>query len=187
MNINELNIILLSDKPSDILKNKEKELFSLIPELEKCKGFDQNNDWHIYDVYEHIMHVIDGTPKDISIRYAALFHDIGKPYSYKEDENGIGHFYGHWEISKKIFDSFISKYNINCNTNLISNLIWYHDKSILKEDKDELINIFGIDGLKLLFDLKKADHLAQNPIYYYYLDKIEEERNMILNGKGCNI
>ena len=86
----------MSNKPSKKLLASEQKLFKLIPELEKCKSFKQNNDWHIYDVYEHILHVVDYVPNNISIRLAALFHDIGKPASYKEDEFGIGHFYGHW-------------------------------------------------------------------------------------------
>lgn len=56
--------ILLSDKPSELIKYHEKEIFLLIPELEKSKGFNQNNEWHIYDAYEHILHVIDGVPNN---------------------------------------------------------------------------------------------------------------------------
>ena len=57
MSIEELYNILLNEKPSEKLKNKEQELFKLIPEMEKCKNFNQNNEWHIYDVYEHILQV----------------------------------------------------------------------------------------------------------------------------------
>ena len=133
MSFKELCNILLSDKPSDNIRVREKELFSLIPELKICKGFNQNSEWHIYDVYEHILHVIDNFSPDILLRLAALFHDIGKPYSYKEDENGIGHFYGHWEVSQKIFNEFASKYNIDKNiSDIVSNLIYYHDMNISK-------------------------------------------------------
>lgn len=45
----------------------------MIPELEKCKNFDQNNPYHIYDVYEHILHVVDGVPQNIYVRLAAFF------------------------------------------------------------------------------------------------------------------
>lgn len=56
--------ILLSDKPSELIKYHEEKIFLLITELEKSKGFNQNNEWHIYDVYEHILHVIDGAPNN---------------------------------------------------------------------------------------------------------------------------
>ena len=60
MNIEELYEILVSDRPSKKLRYNEEELFELIPELAACKGFDQNSKWHPYDVYEHILHVVDG-------------------------------------------------------------------------------------------------------------------------------
>ena len=63
-NVKNLFNILLSDNPSELIKYHEKEIFLLIPELEKSKGFNQNNEWHIYDVYEHILHVIDGAPNN---------------------------------------------------------------------------------------------------------------------------
>ena len=52
MKAEELFKILLTNKPSDLLRQRENELFELIPELEKCKGFDQHNPWHVYDVLE---------------------------------------------------------------------------------------------------------------------------------------
>ena len=88
--------ILLKDKPSEFIKNNINDIIQIIPELSFCINFNQNNIWHIYDVFEHILQVVDGVPNNLSLRIAALFHDIGKPFVYKEDENGIGHFYGHW-------------------------------------------------------------------------------------------
>jgi tRNA nucleotidyltransferase (CCA-adding enzyme) len=185
MTIDDLYIILLSDKPSEELKKHEQALFELIPELEICKGFEQKNDWHIYDVYEHILHVVDYIPKDITLRLAALFHDIGKPILYKEDENGIRHFYGHWDESKKIFDAFSEKYNIDKElSNSVSTLIQYHDISsdrLTQEDIDKL----GINGIKRLFIFKKADLRAQNKKYHYISDDYKnQEDNLLLKLKG---
>ena len=188
MNLEELYNILLSDKPSSVLKNMEKELFSLIPELEKCKGFQQNNDWHIYDVYEHILHVVDNVSLNIIMRLAALFHDIGKPFSYTEDEKGIGHFYGHWEASHRIFNEFASKYNIDAIIrNRVSDLIFYHDINFSKLDDDSLkkiIDKFGTEGIIQLFELKQADLLAQNKKYNYILDEYKIQKKKIISFKG---
>ena len=54
MTVKDLTEILKLEKPSIEIKNNEEEIFKLIPELEKCKGFEQNNEWHPYDVYENI-------------------------------------------------------------------------------------------------------------------------------------
>ena len=184
MTINDLYEILLSNNPSIQIKNNEKELFKLIPELEKCKGFNQNNDWHIYDVYEHILHVVDYVDNDIILRLAALFHDIGKPLVYKEDINGVGHFYGHWTKSQDIFDLFALTHGIDDNISfMVSNLILFHDKNIGKlndYDLNGLYKLFGYNGIELLFKLKDADLLAQNSKYHYLLNDYEEQKKKIL-------
>ena len=185
MKIEDLFLILQSEKPSILIKKHEKEIFKLIPDLEKCKGFDQNNDWHIYDVYEHILHVIDNTDNVLELRLAALFHDIGKPYTYSVDENGVGHFYNHWAVSMNIFNSFASNKNLdNELKEKVSKLIFYHDMNLLKVDSDTLYefkSIFDNYELRLLFNLKRADLLAQNSKYTYFLNNIEEQENSIKN------
>ena len=183
MNIEELFKILLSNNPIKELLNKEEELFKLIPELKICKGFNQNSDWHIYDVYNHILQVISYVPSDLTLRLAALFHDIGKPISYKEDEKGIGHFYGHWEESQKIFNEFAKKNSIDENISfVVSNLIYYHDINIDRLDDiqiENLYNIFKKDGIEKLYKLKKADLLAQNQKYHYILNEYDNQKQKI--------
>ena len=176
--------ILMQDKPSVFIRNND-EIFKIIPELSICKNFNQNNIWHIYDVFEHILHVVDGVPKNLILRLAALFHDIGKPFVYKEDENKIGHFFGHWDKSKEIFLQFAEKYKLEENTKkLISNLILYHDLNIGKLNDIELkkiINIFGKDGIIMLFELKRSDLLAQNNEFHYLLNDYEKQKIKILS------
>lgn len=173
MKCDKLFEILLSDKPSKFIKRYEKEIFSLIPDLEKCKGFDQKNDWHIYDVYEHILRVVDGVSSKLPMRIAALFHDIGKPLVYSEDENGVGHFYGHWTKSNELFLEFAKKYKIDDNlVNVVSRLIFYHDINFQQLSDDQKIMIlekFNREELLMLFELKKSDLLAQNSKYHYLL------------------
>lgn len=161
----ELKEILLSEKPSELLKAKEKELFNFIPELRVCKGFNQNNDWHPYDVLEHIYHVVDEVDNNLILRLAALFHDIGKPLVYTEDEKGVGHFYGHWEVSKDIFLKFAKKRNLDSKTKIaVSRLIFYHDLSFSKMTEVDK-NRFTKEEILNLYRLKKADVLAQNKEY----------------------
>ena len=184
MDIEELYNILLSENPREQLLYNEDELFKLIPELKVCKGFNQNNKWHIYDVYEHILHVVDYVPLDLTLRLAALFHDIGKPLSYTEDDEGIGHFYGHWDESIKIFNEFSDKYNIDKDIrNKVSNLIYYHDINIAKLDEErlkQLFETFDVEGIKQLYELKKADLLAQNEKYHYILKDLDDQKEKLL-------
>ena len=113
MTYNDLVQILLYNNMYNELKQKEQELFRLIPELQDCKGFNQNTKWHIYDVYEYILHVVSGVEFNIYLRLVALFHDIGKPLTYTEDNSGVGHFYEHWNKSSEIFKKYQNKFELS--------------------------------------------------------------------------
>lgn len=184
MNVNELIDILNTEKPSEELLKREEELFLLIPELAKCKGFNQNNSWHQYDVYEHILHVIDNTPQNVALRLAALFHDVGKPETYTEDENGVGHFYNHWAVSEKIFSQFAKKHGLSLEAiKFISNLILYHDLNIGKLSNDELnilVSRLNKNEIIALYQLKKADLLAQNETNHYLLSDYQKQQLKLL-------
>lgn len=184
MTFNELLEILLVDDVYNKLKQNEGKLFELIPELKLCKGFNQNNKWHIYDVYEHILHVVTGVEANIYLRLSSLFHDIGKPLTYTEDNNGVGHFYNHWNKSVQIFKKYQDKFNLsNEEKILITNLIFYHDINVDKMEDSELnnmINEIGTSNIGLLFSLKRADLLAQSPEFHNLLQNInKQEKNLV--------
>ena len=172
-NLEKLFDILLSNNPSILIRENEDYIFNIIPELRKSKGFNQNNPWHIYDVYDHILHVIDGVKENIILRLTALFHDIGKPYTYMEDENNIGHFYDHWTKSCEIFLNFSKKYELPDDlTYEVKKLIYYHDINISKLNREELnkfLDEFSVDEINMLYEIKKSDLLAQSPKYHYLL------------------
>ena len=73
MEIKFLEEILISDNCSSLIKKNEKELFSFIPELGLSKGFNQNNEWHIYDVYDHTLKVLDNLPL-ITQHLSLIYH-----------------------------------------------------------------------------------------------------------------
>ena len=73
----------------------------IIPEIVPTYGFDQN-EFHIHDVFEHTLWVLDRAEPDLLVRLAALFHDIGKPQSLTVDETGRRHFYKHELIGAEI-------------------------------------------------------------------------------------
>ena len=171
MTVDELFVILTMDKPSKYLSSKLDDLFLLIPELGKCKDFDQHNtEWHLDDVLTHIFKVVDDVPNNLPTRLAALFHDVGKPYSFTQDENGVGHFYGHWDKSRAIFLDFAIKNNINSNLKeLVEKLILYHDKNFGKSSDEEIIRfteIFSEEEMHMLYRIKRADLLSQNPKHH---------------------
>lgn len=162
----ELIQILISDKPSHYIRENISIFFEILPELKPMYQFEQKNPWHIHDVLEHTLAVLDNTEKNIFLRFAALFHDIGKPAKFFIDENGIGHFYGHPNKSEEIFLSIAARLKMDNKTkNLVSKLIKQHDMTMGKKpDKIyEFLRANGFDYTLLLFKLKRADNLGQNP------------------------
>lgn len=69
-----------------------------IPELIPALGFEQNR-YHIHDVFDHTMAVLDRAPQDRILRWSAIFHDIGKPHTLTVDAGGERHFYLHELVS----------------------------------------------------------------------------------------
>ncbi len=98
----ELDKILLSRFPAVAIRTM-KELGLLpytIPELLPAIDFEQNV-FHTQDVFEHTLTVLDRTPADRILRWAAIFHDIGKPHTLTVDPDGSRHFYLHEVVSER--------------------------------------------------------------------------------------
>ncbi len=78
----ELDKILLSDDVERGLINLwTSNLFKyMIPELDLQYNYHQNSKYHDYSLDVHTIRVVRATPKDINLRWAALLHDIAKPF-----------------------------------------------------------------------------------------------------------
>ncbi len=140
----------------------------ILPELGKIKNFDQKNPHHIYDLLTHTAVAVENTPIDPALRLAMLMHDCGKPDSFTLDENGVGHFYGHPEISEKLSKIAFSRLKLdNATTNLALTLIKYHDAQTASTEKSvkKALNKYTPEIFFKLLDIKKADNLAQSPKY----------------------
>jgi tRNA nucleotidyltransferase (CCA-adding enzyme) len=99
----ELDKILLSPLPHEGIKaiHQIGALPYTIPELIPAVGFEQNK-FHIHDVFEHTMWVLERTPADLILRWSALFHDVGKPHTLSVDPDGSRHFYSHETVSEEL-------------------------------------------------------------------------------------
>ena len=162
-----------------------------IPELLPMKGFDQNNNYHIYDVYKHSVKAVINTPKVLMLRLSAFFHDIGKPLSYSQDNKGTGHFYGHSKKSEEMVRIILRRLKFdNSIIEIVSSLVLYHDITIEVDEKKikHVLNNFSYDVYKSLIALKRADILSQNPKFLSRLetlDKIEKMIDKIISEGQC--
>lgn len=177
----ELKKIIVSNNVDKYMDEYREIFFEIIPEFKECNGFNQHNDYHIYDVYTHTINVVKNAPKNIYIRLASIFHDIGKPRAFKLDENQVGHFLGHANISNDIFKNFADKYKLDNKTKMIvSDLVLYHEDD-LSSKNNKIYNFykkFNMNRIEMLFDLKRADIMSQNQKYIArieYINKLEEK------------
>ncbi len=84
-------------------------LAAVIPELKPMIGFDQRSPHHAYDLYTHVAHVVAATPADLTLRWAAILHDVGKVPCFTTDETGRGHFYGHAAVGAEMADAILHR------------------------------------------------------------------------------
>ena len=163
----ELCKLLCGKGAIDILLEYKDVMAVIIPELEPCIGFNQNNPYHKYDVYDHIAHAVDnykGT--DISVKMALLLHDIGKPECYTEDHNG-GHSHGHSVNSMRIAKDVVDRLRFDNKTKgEIIDLVLYHDSDIFPGVRTvrRWLNKIGPDMLNKLIYVKIADVEAHSDI-----------------------
>lgn len=166
----------------------------IIPELECCIGFDQHNKYHKHTVYEHILSVVDHCETDdFIVKMAALLHDIGKPATYTEDDEGYGHFYGHPEVSYEISKEVLSKRLRLSNEQYdeILLLVKYHDMDLAttRRSVKRALNKLGETTLRKWLVLKLADrkdHIGfSDEEIKGDLKCIEEILNDIITTQDC--
>ena len=199
----ELSGILETAHGGDALRLYPEVMCAAIPELSAMRGFDQHSVYHAFDVYDHTARVltvagelsrfrIDGgdpaAPPSLSLMWAALLHDVGKPDCFTLDERGRGHFFGHPERGADIARTIMRR--LSCGNDLMRDtclLIRHHDRPLTTERSDllQIMRIFsgeGVDTPRLmgeLFDLKRADTLGKAPSCFYYVEDIERMREVV--------
>lgn len=162
----ELSKLICGDGVLNVLLVFSDVMATIIPELEPCIGFNQNNKYHCYTIYGHIaVAVANSMGDDLVVRMALLLHDIGKPCCYTEDENG-GHFHGHGVFSRDLAEKALSRLRFDNKTrDAILELVLYHDATIEPTAKTvrRWLNKVGEDQFFRLLRIRIADIKAHAP------------------------
>ena len=192
-------LILLADA-GDLLRFAP-VITQVIPELRPLMGFDQKNKHHIYDIYTHTAQVVQGVPRELTLRWAALLHDIGKPECFTLGDDGQGHFYGHAALSAEMADGVLRR--LKAPTALRVRVVLLIDKHMvwLEVSKSSIrrwISRLGPEAMDQLMILQAADtggkgteDPAENPYFSgirAIMDQIEAEnaclslKDLAVNG-----
>ncbi len=160
----ELEKILHADKPSGIfgapsrglrLLEQIGVLEILLPELTLGIGMKQRSDFHRFDVFGHILSVIDYA--DPSVRTAALFHDIAKPYCQKN----FGSYHMHEVYGEQLTEDIMNRLRYSkAEIKITKRLVKWHMLDLRGDMRENKIRKFvqeNADILELLCLLKEAD------------------------------
>jgi len=132
----------------------------VIPELAPAVGFDQRTRHHVFDLFTHIAHVTAAVPADLTLRWAALLHDVGKPATFTLDGNGQGHFYGHAKVSAQIANEILHR--LKAPTALREQVLLLIEQHMVKPEPDRKflrrrLSRLGSETLHQLLTLQQAD------------------------------
>ncbi len=139
----------------------------ILPELEKGVGVSQNKH-HIYDIYEHSLRSLKVAAEknfNTEVRFAALFHDIGKPET-KSGEGPDATFYNHDYVGAKFTARILQRLKfpnkfIDKVVLLVRNHMFVSDPERLTEaGARRLIARVGKENIPDLINLRIADRLG---------------------------
>lgn len=156
-------------------------LREIAPELDRCAGVEQN-EYHPDDVLTHSLKTLDAAPRtDITLRWAALLHDLGKVDTRRtvEDEQGDRVvFYGHEVVGEEIARRLLTRLRFPKEmTATIASLVREHMFNYTPDWNDATVRRFirrvGEVHLDRLFGLRVADCRSRG-----LEDRIENARDL---------
>ncbi|HEU5311678.1 MAG TPA: HD domain-containing protein [Candidatus Eisenbacteria bacterium] len=185
----ELMKMLASPRPSrgfEVLR-RSGLLAVVLPELAATVAVPQNR-YHAHDVYFHTLYTLDAAPNDKPVvRLAALFHDLGKPGTRAERENGEATFYNHqFEGARIAIDALTRLRFSRETTDLVAHLVEHHMFDYRSEWTDAAVRRFvqkvRPENIADLFDLRIADNIGNGTKtgFPHYLEELRDRIDAIL-------
>lgn len=157
-------------------------LGAAIPEIAPMIGFDQHSPHHAYDLYTHVAYVTGAVPGELTVRWAALLHDIGKVSTFTRDETGRGHFYGHAPAGAELAAQVLLR--LKAPTRLrhqVVELIGAHMTRLQPEKKllRRQLSRLGWEQLERELELQQADMSSKGTAEPGDLEIFQEIRRML--------
>ena len=146
-----------------ILRDYHDVIEVFLPEITPCIGFAQNTKYHCYDVYEHLLQSLSHVKERDLVTCLSLFlHDVGKPCTYTEDEQG-GHFKGHGTVSEQLVLAIMQRLRFDrATSDAVMRLVAFHDRPLSSDPKavKRLMQKMSDEDILRLVEVHRCDRLA---------------------------
>lgn len=156
----ELEKLITSNHPDKLITAYEAGITKVVlPEFDKMMECPQNTPYHMYNVGEHTIKVMENVPATKEMRWAALLHDVGKPFSitYDKKEPERMHFYGHARIGAEMVPAILRRLKLDNKTiKFVTRLVECHDDRPASNGMEPI-------------NIRKSVHKIGKDIYEQYL------------------
>jgi poly(A) polymerase len=186
----ELRRMLESERPKLALELLDAGglLEVILPEVAACKGVQQGG-YHTHDVYGHTLLAVAATPRDLLVRLAALFHDVGKPATAAGD----GTFVGHENVGAKLAKSSLERLRFSQKEiEVVAGLVQLHLRPVFYRSDwtDGAVRRLARDAgplLDRLMALARADIAASAYPYPEKLDELQARIDSVLSEQPSRL
>lgn len=183
-------ILTLLYNPDNLsIEDREVKLCELIPDFLCVYHLEHEQPAHCYNVFDHIIHVVDDMPNNDIGKLAALFHDLGKGKTKKLGVDNVFHYHGHPNISYEMTLNIMKDLEFDEDTILtVTTMVKLHDTYLDRGDYNyylEWSSIIGTEYVDTMLSLQRAD-LMNHAVHYYnkHLHQLEASHERIRNFKN---
>jgi tRNA nucleotidyltransferase (CCA-adding enzyme) len=81
----------------------------MLPELWIQIGYNQDSPYHELNLWQHTIATVAASPADIDLRWSALLHDIGKPFTRTQNKHGYSNYLMHDIVGAYIVEGIASR------------------------------------------------------------------------------